>query len=78
MAKQKTNKPRRSRLWRIERQCDRILSEVLILRQVLRQKPTDLDDLIERMHESARSLRLQCERERDVLQSMLIKQATER
>ncbi len=52
------------RIERIERKCDRILSELLILRQRLR-RTHDIDESIEQMHTAARRLREQCERERE-------------
>lgn len=62
MAKHKERKRRPSRLGRIERKCDRILSELLILRQRLSRKP-DIDAAIEKMHRTARDMRTQAERE---------------
>lgn len=63
MTKRNQNHKRRpSRLDRIERKCDRILSELLIIRQQLNRRP-DMDMAIERLHRTARKLRTQCERE---------------
>lgn len=61
MAKRKERKRRPSRLDRIERKCDRILSELIILRHQLRH--SDIDNVIDSMHRSARRMRLQAERE---------------
>lgn len=70
MTKRNQNYKRRpSRLDRIERKCDRILSELLIIRQQLNRRP-DMDTAIDRLHRTARRLRHQCERERDYTREM--------
>ncbi len=51
-----------SRLDRVEKKCDRILSELLILRHYLSSRP-DIDITIEKLHTAARQMRNQCERE---------------
>lgn len=53
-----------SRLNRIERKCDRILSELLIMRHRLNYR-TDIDVTIDRLHHTARMMRAACEKERD-------------
>lgn len=64
--RQKRDRGRKSsRLARIERKCDRILSELLILRDHVANHPDELDVAIDRMHRAARSLHLQSERERE-------------
>lgn len=73
MTKRKYNHKRRpSRLDRIEGKCDRILSELIIIRQRLSQRPDDMDVAIERLHRAARKLRVQCEKERDNARRMFI------
>ncbi len=67
MTKRRNNRRRSSRLERIERKCDRILSELVIIRQQIRYRP-DIDTAIERMHKTARRMKEQCERERDFAQ----------
>ena len=63
--RQRRNKPRKpSSLDRIERKCDRILSELLILRQQIAHRPDELDEAIERMHRAARRLKAESKRER--------------
>ncbi len=52
------------RLERIERKCDLILSEIIIIRQQLHRK-SDIDTVIDRLHKSARNMRVQCNRQRD-------------
>lgn len=59
-----------SKLDRIERKCDRILSELLISRRQSRQS-ADVDILIDQLHGAARKLRMQCELERDNVRKML-------
>ena len=61
-----------SRPDRIERKCDRILSELLIIRHMLSKRPSDVDAAIERMHRAARKMRAQCEKEREIAREMLI------
>ena len=69
--KAKQNYGRRpSRLKRIERKCDRILSELLIIRQQLKNRP-ELDIAIDRLHHAARRMKDQCERERVAIARLL-------
>ena len=69
--KQRRNRERKqSRLDRIERKCDRILSELLILRQHQAHRPDEMDVAIERMHRAARRLQILSKRERDVASRM--------
>lgn len=77
MNRKYNNKRRPSRLDKIERKCDRILSELLIIHQRLSQRPDDMDMAIERMHRAARKLRVQCERERDNARRMFISKYSE-
>lgn len=58
------HKRRSTRIERIERKCDRILSELLILRRQISGRP-DMDAAIDRLHRAARRMRKQCEEERD-------------
>lgn len=58
-----------SRLNRIERKCDRILSELLALRHRLSHQP-DIDSVIDHLHRSARDMRKHCEKERDAIRRM--------
>ena len=51
------------RINRLEKKCDRILTELLMLRRQL-SRP-DIDTAIERLHEAARKMRRQCYEERD-------------
>lgn len=59
----------RLQLDRIERKCDRILSELIIIR---RQRVThsDIDSVIDNLHQSARAMRMQAERERENIRRM--------
>lgn len=70
------NKPKRrqSRLDRVERKCDRILAELLIIRQQLTRRPSDIDTAIDRLHNQARKLRQQCEQERSQVRKMFFTQ----
>lgn len=66
MAKRKDKKRRQSRIDFIERKCDRILSELLIIRRQLSHRP-DMDAVIDSMHRTARKLRIQAECDRELL-----------
>lgn len=59
----KNNKFTESRLRRLERKCDRILVELLVLKRVV-QHQRDVDDVIDRLHNVAVRMREQSERER--------------
>lgn len=71
MKRRRNTRRRMSRLDRIERKCDRILSELLILRHKSVSGLTDLDAAIERMHVAARRMRAACETERDSARKIL-------
>ena len=49
------------RIRRIERKCDRIISELASLRRCLYSRSSDIDVTIERMHNNARELRKESE-----------------
>ena len=59
---------RQSRIERLEKKCDRILSELIILRHALTRNHSG--DAIEQMHRQALKLRRQCERERQLVFKM--------
>lgn len=63
-------------LRRIERKCDRILSELLMIRRRDARQSDNLDAAIERMHATARKLKAQSEHERDESLRMLISKLT--
>ena len=46
-----------SRLCRIEKKCDNIISELRTIRQCLTNPPSKFDDAIDRMHRNARRMR---------------------
>lgn len=59
------NKQRmQKRIIRIEGKCNRILSELVIIRERLNRE-RDIDAIIDRLHQTAKRIRRQCERERD-------------
>lgn len=64
-----------SRLNRIERKCDRILSELSALRHRLSHQP-DIDSIIDRLHRSAREMRRQCEKECEEVRRMFRPKST--
>ena len=65
-----------TRLDRVERKCDRILSELLIIRQRA-SRQSGIDNAIDRLHKAARKMRLQCEQERDYAQKVFNSKFTE-
>lgn len=69
MARYNTYNCRSSRIERIERKCDRILSELLIIRHQLHKRP-DMDEAIDRLHATALKLREQVAREKEIIQRM--------
>lgn len=61
----KNRKP--SRLARIEKKCDIILSELAIIRKSANTRNRSVDDAIERMHNAARRMRAEAERDARIL-----------
>ena len=59
------------RLCRIENKCDRILSELIIIRHEIRALPGDIGSLIERLNKSATEMHRQCMKERKAYQNWL-------
>lgn len=55
---------RSTKLGRIEKKCDLILSEILIIHQLLTRR-SDIDTVIDRLHKTARNMRTQCEHQRN-------------
>lgn len=69
--KRRSKRERRpSRLGRIERKCDIILSELLMLRGRSRREE-GMDAVIDRLHHTARRMRMQCDRESEMLERLL-------
>lgn len=60
---------RTSRLARIERKCDRILSELLVMRKRAYRRDA-LDDAIDKLHVQARRMRELSRMERDAMLEM--------
>lgn len=68
MNNRRNNKSSRaSRLDRIERKCDRILSELAYLRRHQYSRHDDIDTAIDRMHRNARRMREQSIRDAQIL-----------
>ncbi len=67
--RKRTKKNLRADLNRIERKCDRILSELLVMRHSLACRP-DMDTAIDMMHRAAGRLRRQCAKEYDACRRM--------
>ncbi len=74
--RKKTNRQRSSRLGRIECKCDRILSELLVLRHRLTCS-TGTDRIIDRLHKAAREMRRQCEAEKEAIRRLYNTSSTE-
>ncbi len=71
--KNKINYRKDKHLQRVERKCDRILAELLVIRQSLTRRSTDIDAVIEQMHAQAKRMREYSEAERDVVRAMMRK-----
>lgn len=54
-----------AKLVKIEKKCDRILAELLILRRIVHQR-SNVDAIIDNLHTTARKMRAMCARERDM------------
>ena len=70
MKNTKIHKHHQSKLDRIERKCDRILSEILMMRYNSRNATCDADNAIDKLHRMAHKLRNQCEYERGYIRQM--------
>lgn len=62
----KSKKNLKQHLQRIERKCDRILAEILILRKYY-QSQSEIDIAIDKLHRVAKKFRDQCKNERDII-----------
>lgn len=62
-----TKNRKQSRLARIERKCDVILSEFAIIRKSVNTRHRSVDDAIERMHNASRRMRTEAERDARIL-----------
>lgn len=65
--RKRTRSRKASRLDRIERKCDAILSRLESTRWSAGKSPRSIDDIIERMHLTAKRLREQADREAQLL-----------
>ncbi len=71
MNNRKYNKNRKqSRLERIERKCDIILSELAIISKGISTRSRSVDDAIERMHRNARRMRAEAVRDSQILHKL--------
>ena len=61
--------PYAKRLARVERKCNRILAELLIIRERLSPRP-DMDEAIDRLHRTANEMRKRFESERDIARKL--------
>ena len=62
-------KGKMKQLHRIERKCDIILHELRLSRKTMKQ-PAGTDAIIDDMHRTARRLREQCKREKELIVSL--------
>ncbi len=67
MNNRKNKKHKQSRLERVERKCDIILSELAIIRKSLKNRSRSIDDAIDRMHYNARRMRAEAEKDAHIL-----------
>lgn len=65
--RQNTKNRKPSRLARIEKKCDIILSELAIIRKSANIRHRSVDDAIERMHNASRRMRAEAERDARIL-----------
>lgn len=72
----KNHKP--SRLERVERKCDIILSELATIRKNLNTRSHSVDDAIDRMHRNARRMRAEAIREAHFLRTVFHSKNLER
>lgn len=63
---------RASRIERVERKCDRILSELSIIRRSLNAGTSSVDEAIERMHRNARRMRAESEKGARILRELFL------
>lgn len=63
-------KRKASRLERVERKCDVILSELVIIRKNFKSSSRSIDDAIERMHHNARRMRAEAEKDAAILRKV--------
>lgn len=68
MTQRRNRKP--SGIGRIERKCDRILSELMIIRNHL-VREAEIDDVLDKIHTTARHLRKQAMREKEIITKVL-------
>lgn len=65
------NRKALGRLCRIENKCDRILSELIIIRHEIKALPANIGSLIDRLNKSATDMHRQCLKERKAYQKRL-------
>lgn len=71
MNNKRNNKSRKpSRIERIERKCDIILSELAIIRKRLNPRYHAVDEAIELMHRNARRMRAEAENDAQLLRKV--------
>lgn len=61
-----------SRIERVEAKCDRILSELSVIRRSLNAGTNSVDDAIERMHRNARRMRAETEKNARILRELFL------
>ena len=66
------NKNTSSAIYRIERKCNRLLAELIVMRQQLRCRD-NIDGLLNDIHKSAREMRKYARLEKEIVMMMLSK-----
>ncbi len=62
-----------ARLVRVERKCDLIITEVVMLRAALTQRPK-IDDVVNQLNAAAKRMANQCEQEREAVRRLYNRQ----
>lgn len=77
MKNSRSNNYNRDRLCRVEKKCNRILSELSAIRQLLSYRVVDVDSVIDRMHQNARQMKTEARRDAAFLRRLFHAQMME-
>lgn len=68
--KPRINQNRRKRMARIEAKCDAILCQLQLIKKALFNRSSEVDDVIERMHLSAKRMKEQAQKDAQLLRDL--------
>ena len=68
--KPRINQNRRKRMARIEAKCDAILCQLQQIKKALFNRSSEVDDVIERMHLSAKRMKEQAQKDAQLLRDL--------